>query len=102
MTPPEITIAALVYAASFLLGQRLLALGVPDLLEVSFLIAAILGSVTAAVLYYRQQYRGTERGTRWAGGLRGGGWWPGVASRARRRGATRAGGGAVCRAGGLY
>ena len=54
MTPAEMTIAALVYVAALLLGQRAIAMGAPELAEAGFAVGAVAGTVTAAVLYFRR------------------------------------------------
>jgi hypothetical protein len=53
MSPPELTIIALIYIATLLLGQRLTALFAP-IGEVGFILAAVIASLTAAVLYHRR------------------------------------------------
>jgi hypothetical protein len=61
MTPSETTILSLVYVASLLLAQRLIAFVLPDLQEISFFLAALAGSLTAAVFYYKRKKKPAPR-----------------------------------------
>jgi hypothetical protein len=57
MTPAEITIVSLVYVATLLLAQRGAAFVFPDLQEVGFLVAVVVGSMLAGFLYYGRERR---------------------------------------------
>src|SRR5690349_2556198 len=54
MSRPELAIVALIYIATLVLGQRGAGLAIPTAQEIGFAIAAIAGSVTAAIFYQRR------------------------------------------------
>jgi hypothetical protein len=55
MTPVELTIAVLAYVAALLLGQRGIAMAIPEAQEAAFAIATILAVGAAAALYFRRE-----------------------------------------------
>ena len=55
MTNVELTITVLIYLASLLLGERALALAMPEAQEGAFAIAAILSIGAAGLFYYRRE-----------------------------------------------
>jgi hypothetical protein len=55
MTGSELVIIVLIYVSSLLLGQRVIALGAPEMQELGFVIAAIISVASAALLYFRRQ-----------------------------------------------
>lgn len=56
MASAETTVAALLYVAALLLGQRLVGLAAPEAQELGFAIAALVGITAAAIMYYRRHH----------------------------------------------
>src|SRR5688500_14434916 len=61
MTGPELAIVVLIYVASLLLGQRAIAMAVPEVQELGFVIAALVAIALAAGMYYRRERDETPR-----------------------------------------
>src|SRR5580765_6812608 len=55
MTPAEVIVLCLLYVATLILGQRVAAFVVPAAQEIGFLLAAVVGGLTASVLYYHRE-----------------------------------------------
>jgi hypothetical protein len=54
MTRSELTITALIYVIALIIGQRLIAMALPEAQEAAFLIAPALASAAAAFMFYRR------------------------------------------------
>jgi hypothetical protein len=57
MTPAEVIVVCFVYVAVLILGQRAAAFLLPEAQEIGFVLAAVVGSLTAAVLYHSREKR---------------------------------------------
>src|SRR5436309_2630423 len=57
MTPAEVIVLCFVYVATLILGQRAAAFLLPEAQEFGFLLAAVVGSLTAGVLFHARERR---------------------------------------------
>src|SRR3954462_12385836 len=61
MTPAEVIVLCFVYVATLVLGQRAAAFLLPEGQEIGFLLAAVVGSLTAAILYHHRERKRAPR-----------------------------------------